>query len=285
MSASASCRQVTHAGLPAFELQLPGGDRLVVAEQGAQVLSWQAAGRERLYLSPAIRMDGQSAIRGGVPVCFPQFNQRGPAPGLPKHGFARLLPWTAQPARLQAEVAHLGLVLTDTERSRAWWPQAFRAELDLALTPGELAITLTVTHTGTAPWAFTGALHTYFAVDDIAQVQLQGLGGCAEWDSVADRHAAAAPTLRIAGEFDRVYTAQGGRYTLQDGPHRLDINQTASWGHTVVWNPGAARCATLADMPPDGWQHMLCVEAAQVFEPITLAPGDRWQGAQHLQVR
>jgi len=56
------------------------------------------------------------------------------------------------------------------------------------------------------------------------------------------------------------------------------------WAHTVVWNPGAGKCAQLKDMPEDGWQHMLCVEAAQVYEPVTIAPGDFWQGAQRLRV-
>jgi hypothetical protein len=29
---------------------------------------------------------------------------------------------------------------------------------------------------------------------------------------------------------------------------------------------------------------MLCVEAAQVYEPVCIAPGDFWQGAQRLRV-
>ena len=73
-------------GLPTHKLTLPCGDSLRVALHGAHVLSWVSQGRERLYLSPHSVMDAHAAIRGGVPVCFPQFNQRGP---LPKHGFAR----------------------------------------------------------------------------------------------------------------------------------------------------------------------------------------------------
>ena len=56
------------------------------------------------------------------------------------------------------------------------------------------------------------------------------------------------------------------------------------WAQTVVWNPGADKCATLTDMPPQGWRQMLCVEAAQVYTPIRIAPGDFWQGAQRLRV-
>ena len=281
MSSTATCRETVFAGLPATELQLPGGDRVVVAQHGAQVLSWVAAGRERLYLSPRSVMDGQAAIRGGIPVCFPQFNMRGE---LPKHGFARNLSWTVNAPRLEADEAHLVLSLTDSEQTRRWWDQSFEALLLIALSPGALQVDLAVRNTDTKALHFTGALHTYLAVDDVAQVRLFGLGGQAEWNAVTDRHGAAVPELRFVGEFDRVYSAAFTGYELQDGPHTLVIEQDPDWAQTVVWNPGADKCAELADMPPKGWQHMLCVEAAQVYEPITIEPGDFWQGAQRLSV-
>ncbi len=71
MSAGATCRELSFAGLPATELQLPGGDRVVVAHHGAHVLSWVAQGRERLYLSPNCVMDGRAAIRGAFRSVFP----------------------------------------------------------------------------------------------------------------------------------------------------------------------------------------------------------------------
>ncbi|MFM7026464.1 MAG: D-hexose-6-phosphate mutarotase [Limnohabitans sp.] len=280
MSARATCREMAVAGLPATELQLPCGDRVVVAQHGAHVLSWVAAARERLYLSPRSAMDGQAAIRGGIPVCFPQFNQRGP---LPKHGFARNLSWTVHAPRLDADRAHLALSLCDSAQTRHWWSQAFEARLRVELTPGALQIELAVRNTDVKTLEFTGALHTYFSVSDVAQARLTGLGGRAEWDAVVDRHGSGMPELCFAGEFDRVYSAAPQGYELQDGPHVLAIEQDMDWTQTVVWNPGADKCATLTDMPADGWQHMLCVEAAQVYEPVRIAPGDFWQGAQRLR--
>ena len=280
MSTGASSRELAFAGLPATELQLPCGDRVVVAHHGAHVLSWVAGGRERLYLSPRSVMDGHAAIRGGIPVCFPQFNQRG---DLPKHGFARHLSWTAKPARLAASKAHLALSLIDSAATRQWWDQAFEALLLIELSPGALQVQLVVRNTDSKPLCFTGALHTYFAVTDVAQARLRGLGGRAEWDAVTDHHASGAPELRFVGEFDRVYAASQG-CELLDGPHALSIEQDLDWAQTVVWNPGAAKCAALSDMPADGWQHMLCVEAAQVYEPVCIEPGDFWQGAQRLAV-
>ena len=281
MSTGATCRELLFAGLPATELQLPCGDRLVVAHHGAHVLSWVSGGRERLYLSPQSVMDGHAAIRGGIPVCFPQFNQRG---DLPKHGFARNVSWTPKPAKLEADRAHLALSLADSAATRQWWDQRFEALLLIELTPGALQVELVVRNTDSKPLLFTGALHSYFAVSDVAQARLLGLGGSAEWNAVTDGHGTAAPELRFVGEFDRVYSAAPAGYELLDGPHALSIEQDMDWTQTVVWNPGAAKCASLSDMPADGWQHMLCVEAAQVYEPICIAAGDFWQGAQRLAV-
>ena len=267
MNTGATCRDLVFAGLPATELQLPGGDRVVVAHHGAHVLSWVADGRERLYLSPQSLNDGHAAIRGGMPVCFPQFNQRG---DLPKHGFARHVSWTAQPARLEADKAHLVMALNDSVATRQWWDQSFEALLLIELTRGALQVDLAVRNTDTQPLSFTGALHTYFAVSDVAQARLFGLGGQAEWDAVKDRHATAAPELRFVGEFDRVYSAAPQGYELQDGPHTLSIEQDMDWAQTVVWNPGAAKCAALPTCLPTAGSTCCALRRRRCTNPSAL---------------
>jgi glucose-6-phosphate 1-epimerase len=264
-------------GMPALRLALPDGDAVVVALHGAQVLSWTSGGAERLYLSPKALMDGHSAIRGGVPICFPQFNQRGP---LPKHGFARNLAWQPEP---QSEAGELALLLHEGDATRVFWPHAFRARLQVALKPRSLRMTLTVDNTGSAPWSFAAALHTYLRVDDIADVRLEGLQGANRWDAVRDdRHVEMAPALRFDAEFDSVYAAPSHGLRLLQPSGTLAITQSASCTETVVWNPGAPLCSKLADMPDDGWRHMLCVEAARIDEPVLLAGGAQWKGWQEL---
>lgn len=266
-------------GLPALRLALPEGDAVVVALHGAQVLSWASGGAERLYLSPKALMDGHSAIRGGVPICFPQFNQRG---SLPKHGFARNLAWQPE-SRGEAESGELALLLHDGHATRAFWPHAFRARLQVALKPGSLRATLTVDNTGSAPWSFAAALHTYLRVEDIGQARLEGLQGANRWDAVRDdRHVEMAPALRFESEFDSVYAAPSHSLRLLQPSGTLAITQSASCTETVVWNPGAQLCAKLADMPDDGWRHMLCVEAARIDEPVQLFGGAQWRGWQEL---
>jgi glucose-6-phosphate 1-epimerase len=277
-------------GLPCIRLRLPQGDAATVALHGAQVLSWVAGGRERLYLSPKAVFDGQSAIRGGVPVCFPQFNQRGP---LPKHGFARNLSWTEVPATglaagastpLPEDSAQVSLGLCADDATRTLWPQAFEATLTVKLRPGSLQVTLAVHNTDARSLRFTGALHTYLAVDDISAARLGGLQGQPCWDALTDRQGQASGDIPFNGEFDRVYKAAPTALTLHDGPLSVLIAQSASFTDTVVWNPGAALCSHLADMPADGFARMLCVEAAQVMSPVEVATGETWQGWQRLTV-
>lgn len=273
---------LTYQGQSAHRLSLPNGDSVLVACQGAQVLSWVVQGRERLFLSPKSHWDGR-AIRGGVPVCWPQFNQRG---SLPKHGLARLATWQLVQTEGNASAAQLVFEWRDSDDSRAVWPQAFAARLTVALLEDSLQVTLDVHNTDCQPLTFTGALHTYLAVDDIALVDLQGLGGLQEWNAVADSVAVAEDPLYFDGEFDRVYdmTHAPRCLRLQDGQGVLLIEQSDTWGQTVVWNPGEERCAALSDMPADGFAHMLCVEAAQVYEPIEVPAGGVWSGWQRLTV-
>jgi glucose-6-phosphate 1-epimerase len=271
-------------GQDCLELALPEGDRAIVALQGAQVLSWTTGdGVERLFLSPQAVLDGHTAIRGGVPVCFPQFNQRGP---LPKHGFARNRTWEPVPGASEPGLAVLAL--RDDDESRLLWPHAFNARLEVALKPGSLTVAFFVENTGTAPFEFTLALHSYLRTSDVTAARLHGLGGLPFWDSVNDTHPAplaSGESLTFGSETDRVYQAAAMPLVLEDGLGRLTIAQDPVFGQTVVWNPGAELSARLADMPDDGYRHMLCVEAAEIDTPVRLAPGETWSGAQQLSVQ
>ncbi|MEY3408995.1 MAG: putative glucose-6-phosphate 1-epimerase [Pseudomonadota bacterium] len=273
----------TFQGHTGWRWSLPNGDSVFVAQQGAQVLSWQAAGAERLYLSPASACDGSTAIRGGVPVCFPQFNQRGT---LPKHGFVRNMPWQLRGSDLHASSHVFELQANDATRSI--WP------VDLQV--HQLKISLRVENLGDKPLTFTGALHTYLAVSAIDQVCLMGQAKQAEWDAVQDTHQTCSGQLQFDAEFDRVYDVATTPSTptteaqavptwiLQEGAKTLSISQSNAWGQSVVWNPGPEKTAQLKDMPANGFQHMLCVEAARVNPPIEVPAFQSWEAWQQFKL-
>jgi len=268
-------------GQPALRAAGGDGSAFVVSLHGAQLLSWTTSdSAERLYLSPRAVFDGQAAIRGGVPICCPQFNQRGM---LPKHGFMRNLPWENR--GVDPNSGELVLRLRDNPATRKLWPHSFEARLHVGMGPGRLRTTLTLLNVDHAPFSFAAALHTYLRVDDIAEVRLEGLQGANRWDSLRDdRHVETAPALRFDAEFDSVYAAPAKPMRLVQPSGTLEITQSASCSETVVWNPGAVLGAKLADMPEDGYRHMLCVEAARIDEQVLLLPGAQWQGWQQLRV-
>src|SRR5258705_2204548 len=69
---------------PDFVLAARDGATVHVAQHGGHLCRWRTSdGVERLYLSPLPRQPGEP-IRGGIPVVFPQFANRGP---LPMHGY------------------------------------------------------------------------------------------------------------------------------------------------------------------------------------------------------
>ena len=151
-----SIEEIEFHGIAALRLNGPRGASAVVSKLGAQVLSWVTPdGRERLFLSDKAVFDGSVAIRGGIPVCWPQFAGLGE---LPKHGFVRTLPWQVSAQRGGDDYALLTLEVADDATTRALWPHAFHLELTVMLEADRLDLELSVNNTGDSAFAFTGAL-------------------------------------------------------------------------------------------------------------------------------
>jgi glucose-6-phosphate 1-epimerase len=257
--------------------------RAVVHEHGAHVTSWTpAGGDEVLFVSRRARFDGRAAIRGGVPVIFPQF---GPGP-FPKHGFARTARWTpGGHGRDDDGGLRACLTLVDDAATRASWPHGFA--LQSTVRAGQaLEITLRVENTGDAPFSFTGALHTYLRVGDVERVVVRGLEGRRFRDQLvrAEREEGDAP-VRIVGPVDRVYLDVPGPITVTDGAMRRTLRLTSDgFPDVVLWNPWSDGARAFDDKGDDEWREMLCVEAAVVATPVTLRPGAHWPGMQRVDV-
>lgn len=274
--------QTGHSDFAKLSLTTPNGASAEIYRYGAHLTSWKTrSGREWMFLSSQSLFEQGKAIRGGVPVIFPQFSGFGPGP---RHGFARNMEW-----RLSRE-PHNGsctFLLEADESSLAAWPYKFHAEFTPTLADDQLTMTLLIRNIDDKPFTFTAALHTYFAVSNVHQVELSGLEGLTYWDNNGsdfhkDRFVQKGNSLNFPGAIDRVYFACTGPLQLTDGNHKLSI-QAEGFRDVVVWNPGADAAKNLSDLADDEYQKMLCVEAAVVDQPITLAPGEVWSRSQILK--
>jgi len=276
------------AGL--IKLENAQGETAVISRYGAQLLSWKNAdGRELLYCSPipAEQIKAEAAIRGGVPICFPQFSNRG---NLPKHGLVRNVVWDSSDviSGPDQDTASARLQLSDSPATRTLWPHHFDVQVTIQLSPGTISIALDVHNNGSSGFDFTVALHTYLATSDLTLCSIDGLAGSHFIDSarghsaVADAQVQTEAALRIHDEHDRIYLSSPASLQLQqnDRPY-LQLEQQG-FLDSVVWNPGAEKAAQLGDMPAQDWRHMLCIEAAQIAQPVQLQPGEHWRGLQRL---
>jgi glucose-6-phosphate 1-epimerase len=253
--------------LPALLLRAPDGAEATITLYGAHLVSWKpvtSAGTtatERMFMSRLSALDGSRAIRGGVPVIFPQFAERGAGP---RHGFARTSNWRVLDSgeRDGAAFAVLGLHQGDLpQQMAAAWPHAFELALRVAVHGAELGMTLEVRNTGTQPFPFAAALHTYHLVEDVEAVRIDGVQ---------------AETLAVTDKLDQVFSHIAGTIHFDNGADKLLLQQTG-FTDAVVWNPGAADAAALSDMEDEEYRNFVCIEPA-VLGPVNLEPGGVWTG-------
>jgi glucose-6-phosphate 1-epimerase len=280
---SLRARQNTLMNFPVHTLQNAFG-QLTVSEYGGQLLSWKSAdGIEQLYTPETLQLQQGKALRGGVPVCFPQFSGRGK---LPKHGLVRTRPW-----RLLAKTeTALILSISDDAETHAIWPTEFDLIQTIILDERGLSMALDVHNRSGLPIVFSAALHTYLRVHDVTTCALHGLHACDYEDAADDgRYKTQHGDLHIVGEVDRVFADAPKSLHLKRNTLRqaqgantdLCIEQ-GGFNDTVVWCPGPAIAASFTDMPAEDWQRMLCIEAAAAAQPVTLLAGGHWQGWQRL---
>jgi glucose-6-phosphate 1-epimerase len=261
--------------------------------QGAHLTQWQPAGHKPvLFLSERSFFTPGKAIRGGIPIIFPWFGARTPAPDDPRtdgpsHGFARTADWTLAFAALAGNDLHLTLTLGPSDISRSLGYDQFALAYEITL-GAELRLQLTVNNQSSKPLHFEEALHTYFSVGDAQQVSIIGLSDTDyldKTDSFKKKHQT-DPFLKLTGETDRPYLNTNVPVNIDDPVyHRRITVDKANSNTTVVWNPWSALTATLPDMAPDSWLAMLCIETANAgTNAITLASGEHHTMEAHLFV-
>jgi len=253
--------------------------RAAVTLQGAQLIAWQPSGEKPvIWLSEKTPFTAGKAIRGGVPICWPWF---GPA-GEPAHGFARSLPWNLSAHDENDNGVMLTLVLESNPQTKKLWPHDFTLLVRFRL--GERCEIELEAH---GDYQTTAALHSYFAVADIADVEVSGLGN-SFIDKVADGVTGHAEQgkQRYAGRIDRVFTQPDDCSVIADkaGDRFIEVYHHYQ-SDVVTWNPGAELSCSMGDMANDGYKTFVCVETARISQPMKSAGEQPARLATTLRVR
>lgn len=263
-----------------------GEAELLVAQQGAHILSYQVAGQQPLvWLNEEAVFKKGKPIRAGMPICWPWFGnlERNPqsvqamrdsSEPAKAHGEVRALDWQLLGIGEDGDALLVEFVLPEAEGHLPGWPHNVALKLSIRLDHA-LNVSLVSYNCGTAPVTLSQALHTYFAVSDVRQVSVEGLDGLTYVETLENwEEREQAGDLTFAGETDRIYKDTPGVLSIVDPEwqRRIHIRSLGSKS-AILWNPWIEKTGKFTDMAADGWQRMVCVETANVLDDVvTLAP-------------
>ena len=264
-----------------------GQAQLLIAKQGAQVLSYQIGDEPPIiWLNEKAQYKQGKGIRTGVPVCWPWFGNLALNPQSVQamrlsdepataHGLVRTREWEVLEIDDAGEALHIELGLPHIEGGLPGWPHDVALTLSIRLDT-QLHISLTSHNRSDIPVSISQALHSYFAVSDVRKVQVQGVEGLPYIDTLKDwEHIKQSGDLTFSGETDRIYLDTPQQLSIVDPAWSRTLELTSRGSRTaVIWNPWIDKTASFKDMAADGWQRMLCIETANVMDDvITLEPG------------
>ncbi|MHA4867816.1 D-hexose-6-phosphate mutarotase [Duganella sp. PWIR1] len=271
-----------YGALPAVQIIAADGAQATVSLFGAHLLSWKTAdGKERLFVSSQTPLDGSKAIRGGVPVIFPQFNVRGP--GL-RHGFARVSTWRLSDSGGDGGSSFMEFSLDQSDLSAEHaqaWPHAFALTLRFTLHGDTLAFEFTAHNPGEQAFPFGVALHTYYDVGHLDATSISGLQHQQYTDHHQNTSTQEFPALHFTEKHDRLYQSTPG-LTLNTANATLRLEQQG-FSEWVVWNPGQADAAALVDLADEEYLRFVCIEPARIDQQ-PLAAGASWTGKHTISV-
>ena len=269
-------RVAGNGGLPMINVSNDHADAVISVYAG-QVLSFTPKGAaDVLFVSDKAYYAEGKAIKGGVPICWPWFGADPEGKGRTAHGFMRNRMWSEWETRKNADGSTTVILgVESSPETLAIWPHAFR--LAMEITVGKtLQLALVTRNTGDAAFTITQAMHTYFAVGDIAQTTVTGLEGTQYLDKAADGNGATKQqdgAISINSGVDRVSLGVPAELAIVDSALNRTIRITSSGNKTaVVWNPWAKIAAGMADLQDDDYTRFVCVETTNAADDVVSIP-------------
>lgn len=287
--------------------EIDGGRKLLITRDGAEVEVYlfgatltkfkTKSGKDVIWLSSTAKLDGTKAIRGGIPLVFPQFGA--PIKEMAQHGFARNNTW-----KLRGHTDD-GVILTldNTAATHDAWKYPYKLTFTIALSSESLTTTYSVENTGTEAFPFHSLQHTYLNVADISKTTVTGLRGQRFMDkTTADPAALTIETrevIRVEQFTDRIYvgptaTGKGAQVKVSGPTMTVDVSGTSVLkgpdgptpvnNDVVMWNPWEKNAKGMGDFDDDGYNRMLCIEPGLVSGFHLLPAGSTFDLVQELKV-
>ena len=256
--------------------------------QGAQLAEFRPHQEKHpvIWCSTANDYKAGQPLRGGIPVCWPWFGdleQNSPkvkgsithSGSLPPHGYVRDRDWQLDNITIiDNNNTRLSFSLDTQENPHPSWPHHCQLQLDMTISD-RLTMAFTVSNLSHSTFAYSSALHTYYAIGDINHTQLVGLQSkdyinCLDNWSV---HNDASP-VTINSEVDRIYHGTSEAITIEDQHwQRQIVIESQGSASAVVWNPWLEKAKRLNQFKDEAYRDMLCVESANAGEDfVELAP-------------
>jgi len=234
--------------------------KALVSLQGAQLIHWQPTGEDEvLWSSKLSNFKTGKAFRGGIPICWPWFGKN----THPSHGFARLMKWKLKESTSNADHVLLTFTLENTSETFKLFPHEFSLSLKMIL-GATCKVTLSIDSTKET----TGALHSYFATDNILNEKIVGLGKY--YTDATDKKKekiSNTPYLTVDKEIDYIYT-NAENITLVSNNNRSVKITHYNQSDVVVWNPWSQKEKYIGDMYLDDHKTMICIETARINKKI-----------------
>lgn len=270
-----NCQQVTFDQTESGQLFLNVENQWAKAQvylQGAHITSYQpVSGDECLWLSDCAVYEKDKAIRGGIPICWPWFGPNVSNPLLPQHGFARTAEFDLLKIDELSNKTILSFYIASNEKTLNLWPTDFKLTVKIEI-GAELCVTLETQIFGEKPVSFSQAIHSYFLVGDISETSISGLEPSQYHNKLTDCLVEQLEPLKFTAETDSIYLNPSNHLTLVEGSKPILIVEQSGADSTVVWNPWEDKSKEMIDFPNQGYQKMVCIEAANTRQQ-QLVPG------------
>lgn len=234
-----------------------------IALQGAHVFHYARKGEEPLlWLSDESDFIHGTAIRGGIPICWPAFGMNNPK--LPQHGFARTFIWEFVSGKdIDSRTTEVVFSLKESDASRKIWNNSFHLELKVRVSDA-LSIELTTRNTDKKSFKITQALHSYFYISHISNIAIEGFHTKPYLDALTGIISRQVGNITFKEEVDRVYQEVDTGVALKDIGREIKIDHEGSFS-SVIWNPWIDKCKRMSGMNDEAYKEFVCIETANAY--------------------